>query len=196
MNMRLKSLSSVATLLRSLIGICAMSTLAMPLLAIAAQPTLFSSEFAVPQVLAAPPAGVVDLRFRDFFRMPVGPKGLEPSEKLRALDGKKVRIVGFMVQQEQPTANRFILTHLPVSMSEDEDGLADDLPPNVVFVHAQHTPEMPLKHLPGLLQFSGTLSVGPKEEADGRVSSVRLLLDRPASEALLTVSRVSENTKH
>ena len=150
--------------------------------------------FEVLRTLEAPATGVTDLQFRDFYRMPVGAKGLEPSERLRSLDGKKVRIVGFMVHQEQPLANRFILAHLPVSMSEDEDGLADDLPPNVVFVHVQHSPEMPIKHLPGLLQFNGTLSLGPKEEADGRVSSVRLLLDGAVSQSLLSLSRLSENT--
>jgi hypothetical protein len=155
-----------------------------------------SINFTVPQALGAPPAGVTDLRFRDFYRMPVGPKGLEPSHLLAALNGKKVRMVGFMVHQEQPIANRFILAHLPVSMSEDEDGLADDLPPNVVFVHVQHAPELPLIHLSGLLQFSGTLSVGPVEEVDGRVSGVRLLLDSDVSEALLTASNHSGKATH
>ncbi len=147
--------------------------------------------FEVTQSLGKPAAGVSDLQFRDFYRMPVGPKGLEPSAKLLALDGKRVRIVGFMVHQEQPITNRFLLTHLPVSMSEDEDGLADDLPPNIVFVHTQHASEQPLKHLSGLLQFTGTLSLGAKEEIDGRVSTVRLLLDNFTSETLVKVSQVN-----
>jgi hypothetical protein len=156
-----------------------------------AQERGYASPFEVSQSLGKPAAGVSDLQFRDFYRMPVGPKGLEPSAKLLALDGKRVRIVGFMVHQEQPLAHRFLLTHLPVSMSEDEDGLADDLPPNIVFVHTQHASEQPLKHLSGLLQFTGTLSLGAKEEIDGRVSTVRLLLDNVTSETLVKVSQAS-----
>lgn len=120
---------------------------------------------------------VADLRFRDLFRLPVGPKGLEPTERLRALDGKQVRMTGYMVHQEQPIANRLILAAMPISMSEDEDGLADDLPPNVVFVHLLRSPETPMAYQRGVLQFTGTLSVRPKEEVDGRVSSVRLLVE-------------------
>ncbi len=180
------------------IGACVLCMHASP--ANAAEPQRANSpvsiNFTVPQALGAPPAGVTDLRFRDFYRMPVGPKGLEPSQQLVALNGKKVRMVGFMVHQEQPIANRFILAHLPVSMSEDEDGLADDLPPNVVFVYVQHSPERSLTHLSGLLQFSGTLSVGPQEEVDGRVSNVRLLLDSAVSEAFLTVSPLGGKATH
>jgi hypothetical protein len=152
------------------------------------------NRFAVVQNLGAPPEGVTDLRFRDFIRMPVGPKGLEPSVRLLSLDGKRVRLVGYMAHQEQPTANQFILAHLPVSMSEDEDGLADDLPPNVVFVHMKRTSAIPLKHLSGLLQFQGTLSVGLQEEPDGRVSNVRLLLDGVDSEALASAAHLTHLT--
>ena len=121
-------------------------------------------------------SNAAELRFRDLFRLPVGPKGLEPTERLRALDGKQVRMMGYMVHQEQPIANRLILAAMPISMSEDEDGLADDLPPNVVFVHLLHSPETPMAYQRGVLKFTGTLSVHPKEEVDGRVSSVRLLV--------------------
>ena len=121
-------------------------------------------------------SNVAELRFRDLFRLPVGPRGLEPTERLRALDGKQVRMMGYMVHQEQPIANRLILAAMPISMSEDEDGLADDLPPNVVFVHLLRSPETPMAYQRGVLKFTGTLSVHPKEEVDGRVSSVRLLV--------------------
>jgi hypothetical protein len=144
-----------------------------------------ASEFGVARTLPAPPPSVAELKFREFFRMPVGPRGLEPSERLLALDGKKVRIVGFMVQQELPAPGRFILAPMPIQMSDDEDGLADDLPPNVVFVHYQAPGDAPLPFLPGLLQFTGTLEVGALDEGDGRVSTVRLRLDAPASEALV-----------
>src|SRR5436190_3112155 len=53
-------------------------------------------------------SGFVELKFEDFFASPVGPRGLEFTEKVRSLDGKRVRIVGFMVRQEKPSPGVFI----------------------------------------------------------------------------------------
>src|SRR5450830_1142523 len=64
------------------------------------------------------PRQVTELRFRDFFRTPVGPTGLEISDTLRQADGQTVRLVGYMVQQENPAPGRFMLAPRPVQMSE------------------------------------------------------------------------------
>jgi hypothetical protein len=140
-------------------------------------------------VSSAPPlpAGVVELKFKDFFRMPVGPRGLEMTPKLLALDGKRVRILGYMAHQEDPSKGFFILTPLPVNVAEKEDGMADDLPPATLFVHlapAQAGVAPPYQH--GLLIVTGTLSVGNREEADGRISMVCLQLDVPTDAAHLS----------
>jgi hypothetical protein len=141
--------------------------------------------FAVTGPLAPAVDGAVDLKFGTFFRRPVGPRGLEPSARLLALDGRRVRIVGYIAQQEAPTPGLLIVAPLPVPIAEVEDGMADDLPPQTVFVHADAaTAPGVLPHLPGLVQFSGVLSVGPREEPDGRVSLVRLHLDPAATAAL------------
>lgn len=128
--------------------------------------------------MAGEPPAVLDLKFRDFFASPVGAHGLEISPALKAAHGKRVRIVGYMVAQEDAPAGRFFLTPLPLHMSEHADGDADDLPPSTVVV------EMPegdatraLPHTPGLLQLTGTLQVGRHELADGRITWVRLKLD-------------------
>lgn len=123
------------------------------------------------------PAGVTDLKFREFFRLPVGPRGLEPSEKLIALAGKRVYIVGYMARQETPSADVFIFSPIPVTLGDEDERLADDLPASVVFVHAAQSAGKPMPFFPGLLRLSGTLSIGPHEEADGHVSTVRLQLD-------------------
>ncbi|AHF91857.1 hypothetical protein OPIT5_18170 [Opitutaceae bacterium TAV5] len=85
------------------------------------------------------PEGVTDLRFSDFFKKPVGPRGLELSDRLRGLAGKRVRIMGFMVQQEQPVPHRVILAPYAFTTNEAEYGLCDDLPPAVVFVDVPGT---------------------------------------------------------
>ena len=121
---------------------------------------------------------VTELRFRDFFRLPVGPTGLDISDTLRQADGQTVRLVGYMVQQENPVPGRFMLTPRPVQMSEHADGEADDLPPAMVMVYLdQAQRDWAVPHVRGLVSVSGRLSVSRVEELDGRVSWVRLQLD-------------------
>ncbi|MCH8856284.1 MAG: hypothetical protein IIA03_08610 [Proteobacteria bacterium] len=122
------------------------------------------------------PTGVAELRFGDIFKLPVGPTGLEPSERLRELDGKTVRMVGYVASTESPAPGMFILSPLPVSIGGEDESLSDDLPPSAVFVHLQGPAA-----LRGLIQVTGVLNVGAQEEPDGRVSSVRLVLSEAAS---------------
>ena len=124
-----------------------------------------------------------DLKFREFFANPVGPRGLEISTTLQAAHGRRVRLTGYMVAQEDAPSGRFFLTPLPLRMSEHADGDADDLPPSSVLVvmPAQDSVRV-LPHTPGLLQLTGVLQVGRHELAGGRVAWIRLLLDpRPAA---------------
>jgi len=119
----------------------------------------------------------VSLKFSEFFVQPIGPRGLALTETLRAADGQPVRLVGWMVAQEAPPAGYFLLTQRPVRLSEHADGDADDLPPTAVVVRlppAQQAVHWP--HQAGLVELTGTLSVGREVEADGRISWVRLLL--------------------
>ena len=127
--------------------------------------------------LPPPPAGVQELRFSDFFRSPAGPLGLELTDKLRGLDGRRVRILGFMVRQTKPSPGIAILAPVALATNEYEYGLADDFPPNVVFVEVPRFADLAVPHTPGPLLLTGTLAVGRREEADGRVSLVRLTLD-------------------
>ena len=120
---------------------------------------------------------VTELRFRDFFRLPVGPTGLDISDTLRQADGQTVRLVGYMVQQESPAAGRFMLTPRPVQMCEHADGEADDLPPATVRVYLDpEQRDWAVPHVRGLVAVSGRLRVSRVEEQDGRVSWVRLQL--------------------
>jgi len=130
---------------------------------------------------------VLTLKFSDFHRRPVGPRGLELSPQLWAANGRLVRIVGYMVANEQPQPGRLLLTPRPLSMSEHADGDADDLPPSTVLVllpPAQAT-EL-VAHQDGLIEFTGTLSVGRFEGGDGRVSWVQLQLPDGAVQSSVT----------
>ena len=124
---------------------------------------------------------VIDLKFASFFKQPVGPRGLEMAEALRAADGKRVRLVGYMVAQEEPLAGRFMLTPRPVRMSEHADGDADDLPPATVTVLLDSRQrDRIVVHQSGLVALTGRLMLGREEDATGRVSWVRLQLDPEA----------------
>lgn len=57
----------------------------------------------------------IELKFSQFFETPIGPAGLALSEALRRADGRAVRLVGYMVAQEQARPGRFWLTRRPPS---------------------------------------------------------------------------------
>ncbi|MCE4557095.1 hypothetical protein [Pelomonas cellulosilytica] len=144
-----------------------------------------SAALLAPAALAAaePPLA---LSFTDFFVQPIGPRGLEPTPHLKAAQGRQVRLVGFMVQREQPQAGRFLLTPRPVSMAEHADGEADDLPAATVTVllpEAQR--DRLIAYRPGPVTLTGRLDYGPAEDETGRVSWLRLQL---APDALASTS--------
>ena len=134
------------------------------------------------------PEGVSELRFEDFYRTPVGAFGLELTKKIQALDGKRVRISGYMVREENekddaetsgPSSppERLMVTPVPVSISASHYGLSDDLPPQTLYATLSESRLHPVPYQKGLLLLTGKLSLGNHPEPDGRVSNVRLKLD-------------------
>ncbi len=121
--------------------------------------------------------GVTNLKFNEFFELPVGPRGLTVTQKLRSLDGKPVRVLGYMVKQGDPHPGLFLFATLPLQVDDRDYGLADDLPPATIFVHLPEYQDKIVPYIAGPLLLTGSLSVGNQEEADGRVSLVRLTLD-------------------
>ena len=137
------------------------------------------------QTSPALPANDTSLKFRDFYRLPIGPKGLEMSEALLDRNGHSVKIIGYMVQQEVATPGQFMLTPRPVQMSEHADGEADDLPAALVLVKlAPDQQDWAIPHVRGLIQIHGVLAVGRQEARDGRISWVQLQLDPDATRGM------------
>lgn len=135
--------------------------------------------------LAAIPAPQL-LRFSDFFKFPVGPRGLEINPALRQAAGTQVLLTGYMVQQENGSKpGQFFFTPRPVQMSEHADGDADDLPPATVLVTlSPEQSEWLVPHTRGLIQLQGRLSVGRQEASDGRVTWVQLQLNPEATRGM------------
>lgn len=149
------------------------------------------------------PEGVEELDFTEFFKTPVGPRGLELTERLQSLNGRRVRILGYMVHEDTTPCNscpiprttkkgykvpswigvvvagRMMLTPYPANVSHAHYGLADDLPPQTLFVEVPDRVGELVPYTPGPMLLTGVLSVGPKNESDARTSVVRLLLDLP-----------------
>jgi hypothetical protein len=126
------------------------------------------------------PPGVTELKFGEFFRQPVGPRGLELTETLRALDDRRVRLVGFMVREHEPSrTGSFLLAPFPVTLDEEEFGLCDDLPANATLVQVPKRATEIIPHQPGRVIVIATLHLGVREETNGRVFLVRLTLDEP-----------------
>lgn len=119
-----------------------------------------------------------ELDWKDFYKTPVGPLGLEPTPKLLSLENKPVRLRGYMVKEEEPVAGLFMLTTRPVNLSEKEDGPADDLPAATVFVHMPEVDKRKVVNFrSGLWELVGTLKLGNQEEDGGRTSYTRLILE-------------------
>jgi len=157
------------------------------ILTLAALAALCSTAALAQTPAAQPPSPVTELRFQDFFKLPVGAKGLEISPALRQADGQTVALTGYMVQQEVPSKGLFLLTPRPVQMSEHADGDADDLPPATVLVKlAPEQRDWAVPHVRGLVRITGVLSVGREEGRDGRVSWVQLQLAPDATRGMNT----------
>ncbi|MDT9001144.1 hypothetical protein RQP53_17835 [Paucibacter sp. APW11] len=137
--------------------------------------------------LEPPSATPQELKFRDFFKLPIGPAGLEPTARLLALDGQTVRLLAYIVRQnaEDAIPGLVLLAPLPVTLGDEDERYADDLPASVVYAHlpAEYAAH-PLPHRPGLVAVSGRLELGSAAEADGRRSAVRLFLDAASAAAL------------
>jgi hypothetical protein len=135
--------------------------------------------------LPPPPRGVEELEFREIFALPVGPRGLELSERSRALDGRRVRMVGYMIAPDAAQATSFLLSPVPVAIDHDDESFADDVPASVVRVELPAGAAAAIPALPGLLKFSGVLRVGDRADpGDGRIAPLRLELDARSARAL------------
>jgi len=126
--------------------------------------------------LAAPlPARAEPISFSQFFDS--SPE-LEPSARLLALDGKRVRLVGFMARMEVPPRGGFYLCPRPVSADESGAG-SGDLPIETVFVAMRSARGREVPYRPGPLEVTGVLHVGNRADEDGRVTAFQVTLDRP-----------------
>lgn len=117
------------------------------------------------------------LSFDEVFVTPAGPRGLEYTAKIKALDGKKICITGFMVRHADIDTSAFLFCATPRAYNEREEGLADSIPPNMLYVimpvRAQDAPAWRREKM----TLYGTLELGAHQEQSGRVSHLRMRCD-------------------
>lgn len=106
------------------------------------------------------------------------PQELRPTAKLLSLRGKRVRLVGYMARMESPPRGAFYIAPHPV-FCDEAAGSTADLPPEAVRVIVRSAAGQVIPFVPRPLAVTGTLEVGPVPDEEGRVSSIRLVLDRP-----------------
>lgn len=148
------------------------------------------------QALPPLPRGVAEIKFRDFFKQPIGPAGLEITDTLRRLEGRKVRLLGYMVRQEHRVPGMLLLSPVPVQVHDHDSELADDLPPSVVYVRCKRFRHRSASYTPKLLLLTGTLELGNQEEPDGRVSLIRLNLAPSPSSRSKSVQTAAHTHAH
>jgi hypothetical protein len=127
--------------------------------------------------LVVPKAPASPIEFAELFD--AGPS-LKPSAKALALDGKRVRIVGFMAEMEEPLEGAFYLVPRPIKLDESGGGTGD-LPLESVLIVVPASEGKMLPQVNGPLEGTGVLEVGNRADGQGRVSNFRLTLDPAAS---------------
>ncbi|HUR60150.1 MAG TPA: hypothetical protein VM029_20675 [Opitutaceae bacterium] len=132
-----------------------------------------------PAELPLPPAGVTDLSFAELFG-PIGDRGLEYSAKIRALEGQPVRLVGYMIRDQERAPGMFRLAAWPLAIDAKSPCGMDNAPPSAVHVLLPSAAR-PSPYRPGRLVLVGRVELGPRAEADGRNSTVRLVLEAAAT---------------
>jgi hypothetical protein len=143
------------------------------------------SALSVRKELPEPGAGTIELKFQDLFKSPVGPRGLEPSEALLAAQGNEVRLIGFMVREETDLRDGFLLASMPVAAGDEDEPLADDLPPALIRVAYTAPRGQAIPYMPGLLQVRGILRLQfHLDDASQRISMIQLEPDRSTRRAL------------
>jgi len=131
-----------------------------------------------------------DIEFRSFFKMPIGPKGLEVTDKVKQSSGQTVLLTGYMVKSEVPMPGAFMLSPRPIQMSEHADGDANDLPASVCWVYLDDSQKnWVVPHAAGLITVMGQFNFKRIEAPDGSVAWFHLQLGQEAVSAVAPIAQ-------
>lgn len=117
------------------------------------------------------------MTFGDLYVTPAGPKGLEYTTRLKALEGQRVRMTGFMVRIVNQDPDVFMFSDRPVSTHSCQIGGIPDVPVTVVHAILAAKPGCGTAWQPYAVTVFGRLELGGREEKDGRYSYIRIRAD-------------------
>jgi hypothetical protein len=123
-------------------------------------------------------AAYATLELGEILVKPAGPKGLEFTEKAKSMSGKKIQVNGFMVRYPHPDPKLFVFSSTPMVLNFQEYRLADSLPPEAIHVITDVPEGKAFSFYRDEMILLGIIEYGPRTELDGRVSHLRLRLDR------------------
>jgi hypothetical protein len=140
----------------------------------------------------------IALEFQSFFKMPLGPKGLEVTDKVVQANGRFVRLQGFMVKNEIPVRGSFILSPRPVQLSEHADGDANDLPASACWIYLDSSQkDWIVPHISGPLTVEGIFNFKRMEAPDGSIAWFHLqLMPDAVSEVQPDKNMLSQQHSH
>lgn len=127
---------------------------------------------------AGVPATPKELPRLDLARLYVAtPGGAHVAPEVAALDGQRVRVVGYMAKMEDyvPRGSLY-LARAPIE-TEEGGGGTGDLPPGALRVEIPRLADEEIEWVPGPLEVTGVLQVGRAEDDAGRVSWLRVVVD-------------------
>lgn len=131
------------------------------------------------------------IEFQSFFKLPMGSRGLEVTDKVTQSNGKLVRLKGYMVNNEVPTRGAFVLAPRPVQLSEHADGDANDLPASACWIYLDASQkDWTIPHVSGLITVEGIFTFKRMEAPDGSIAWFHLQLAPDA------ISEVHPNPSH
>jgi len=140
--------------------------------------------FALALCLGAVHAGATDgsrpvctneLTFDQFYVTPVGPRGLQTTSTLRRLDGQRICITGYVIE-DNGARDTFILSPVPLHASAHAEEQGDDLPAAHALVEAGSASVKALVQT-GRVRLVGTLHLGRVDRSDGRAFWARIVSD-------------------
>lgn len=141
-------------------------------------------------ILPPPPEGVAEFSLSELLVPAKNVTGVDYSPRARQLDGKMVRVNGYMVSQSTPIPWVILLSPVPQSAHEREFFLCDDLPVSTIHVFLPKNSQPLFPFHPEMMAITGRLELGGRSEADERTSLARVFVTPGHRDSIQSVTNL------
>lgn len=140
--------------------------------------------------LPPPPEGVAELSLTELLTASKNASGVDYSARAWELNGKMVRVNGYMVSQSTPIPWAILLSPVPQTAHEREYFLCDDLPISTIHVFFPKSAQPLIPFHPEMVAIIGRLELGGRTEADGRTSMARIFVKPGQQEPVVSITNL------